>query len=129
MRRFLTGLTIVGAIVPVILSAQSPQQVIHDRRAALITVVRIINTAEVEYKTKTGRYGEVNDLRRAGLLDLTIIRSKYPFAYGFTKSKGDSTSLVPDSASLQLIVSGNGDRCNIAIKDSADPSNFRYLQR
>jgi hypothetical protein len=111
------------AIAP-LLVAQSPNDTISNRRNLLVEVVRDVNTAEAKYRGKTGRFGEIDDLRKAHLLDMSVVVSKYPFAYGNSEKTVDLMRLVPSAAAFQLIVSSGGHHYNIAIKDSADPSNF-----
>ena len=89
--------------------SQSPQEAIKSERSQLVTLVRAINTAENKCRRAAGTYVSLVNLQRAHLLDETVFRSHYPFNYGYTESTVDAMKLLPNSASLALIVSAPGD--------------------
>jgi hypothetical protein len=102
MKRLIGALLVLGIFVSTVF-AQSTQQATKDRRKVLLGWLGIVRTAERNYKTAHGRYGDLADLRKARLLDALVFESDSSAA---THSESEA-NFVPKSTTFQVTVSSD----------------------
>ena len=103
---------------------QHPQAIETSRQSRLtgVNVVRLINTAEMDYKYAHGKYATWDELFRSG----AISDRERPA----TKFQGLKLSLGPEVVpgwALSLVTAAEGQNYELSLKNSADACGFAFF--
>ena len=120
IRRFISlTLTILGFVG----LAQAQQQCLHNedesqsekaRIRAVVTAVRILNTAEIRYWAEHKKFGTFDELLASTSLNVSIARNQ-------EVTFQSNTDVVPG---FELRVTTDGTKYNISVLDKTDPCRY-----
>lgn len=125
MKRIVTiscVLLLIGAGAARLARSQSEGRSIQSRKYGAVTLLRVINTAEMEHQTKQKRFGTFTELVELGSLDAA--GERYGHTWKALSFDRQATAEPLDEYAMHFTVDAAGKMYSVSLTDKSDYSSF-----